>query len=42
MATNKIRTNVYIDKDVKEQAQKLFSPDFETLYIKRPLITNNL
>ena len=25
MATNKIRTNVYIDKDVKEQAQKLFS-----------------
>jgi len=25
MATNKIRTNIYIDKDIKEQAQKLFS-----------------
>jgi DNA-damage-inducible protein J len=25
MATNKIRTNIYIDKDIKEEAQKLFS-----------------
>ena len=25
MATNKIMTNIYIDKDIKEQAQKLFS-----------------
>ena len=25
MATNKIRTNVYIDKSIKEQAQELFS-----------------
>ena len=25
MATNKIRTNIYIDKDIKEQTQKLFS-----------------
>ena len=25
MVTNKIRTNIYIDKDIKEEAQKLFS-----------------
>ena len=25
MATNKIRTNIYINKDIKEEAQKLFS-----------------
>ncbi len=25
MATNKIRTHIYIDRDIKEQAQKLFS-----------------
>ena len=25
MATNKIRTNIYIDQDIKKQAQKLFS-----------------
>ena len=25
MASNKIRTNIYIDKDIKKQAQRLFS-----------------
>ncbi len=25
MATNKIRTHIYIDRDIKEQAQKLFA-----------------